>query len=381
MGARGGAVRARQCSGWQKSAILVQTLGEMAAACDAVPMVSNVLDALIELRRNYGLTLGHINEAGQPLMDALGTSDANVVRTTVAEAIAKMGRARHVLVLLASYGLDVEGGAVTTLTARQGEIARSLGISVDTVKRDERRAIGELHRLLFPGDVTVPSGVDASDLFRRYMNAIEYVDLDAHSGQASLDVVASNHYGNNGAHISGTPTDEEWNDEHFRSCTTALRNHAAELIRCLAGWSSESLMRARPSARPLSSGRASVIQSIDSTQEIVHDDWKSISALLHLRRWQMFRDVDDGLIDLYISPSRANPWDGYTREVRDDAVVGRLMDLRDQILLSVTGIVREILQDPELTLACNGVIQWEEEGTPVTGADSYRLRLLIADDL
>jgi hypothetical protein len=111
-------------------------------------MELNVIATLTELRRGYGLTPGRIREVGQPLLDALDTSDADKVRKIIGDAIESMGRVRHALVLAASYGLDADD-AVTSLATRQKRMAKKYGISVDTVKRDEDRAINELHRLLF----------------------------------------------------------------------------------------------------------------------------------------------------------------------------------------------------------------------------------------
>jgi hypothetical protein len=332
------------------------------------------VETLIELRRDYGLTPGHIREVGRPLMDALGTTDADLVRKIVAETIERMGRVRHALVLTASYGLDAHD-AVTSLTTRQNRVAKSLGISVDTVKRDERRAVNELHRLLFSGGARDTLSSRPDDRVGRYMNAIEYVDLDAHHGEAQFSINAANHYHNQGKHIPGTPADDEWRDDHFLSTTYEVRRHAATLIGCLAGWSVESLTPTRPKVR-----RRSIIQRMDSAQDIVQPGWNSLSALLHLRRWQFFRDVDEGFVDLYVAPSAADPWGGYTEEEYDEAFATRLMEMRDKILVPVTGIVREILQEAGLRLTYSGSVKWEKEGTPVTAGDSYQFRLVIVDD-
>ncbi|MGR6320706.1 hypothetical protein Q2K19_22270 [Micromonospora soli] len=341
-------------------------------------MEFDVIETLIELRRSYGLTPGHIREVGQPLMDALGTSDADLAHKIVADAIEHMGRTRHALVLRASYGLDSDD-AVTSLATRQSQVARSLGISVDTVKRDERRAINELQQLLFPAGARMLPAARSDDRARQYMNALEYIDLDAHSGQAQFSIAASNHYHNQGAHIPNTPADDEWRDDHFLTVTSEVRKHVTTLLACLAGWPLESLMLVRPDVRSVF-GQRHVTQRIDSAQDIAQPGWHSISALLHLRRWQMFRDVDEGFVDLYVTPSAAQPWDAYTPEVYDDAIASRLVGMRDQILRPVTRIVQEVLKEPTARLAYSGSVQWEEEGTPVTCGDSYRFRLVIIDN-
>ena len=66
--------------------------------------------------------------------------------------------------------------------------------------------------------------------------------------------------------------------------------------------------------------------------------------------------------------------------MHDDSVANQLIGMRDQILVPVTAIIQEILQDPTLTLAYSGTVQWEEGGTPATGGDGYRFRLVIIDD-
>lgn len=341
----------------------------------AVVVEFDIIDALIELRRNYGLTLGHIREVGQPLMDALGTSDADDVRKIVAEAIERMGRTRQALVLAASYGLD-QDEALTSLATRQSRTATLLGISVDTVKRDERRAISELHQLLlFPISARKLPGPRAENRASLYMNALEYIDLHAESGEAQFSIASSNHQHNQGAHIPNTPADDEWHDDHFLAATFGLRKHMTTLLACLTGWPAESLMLVRPAVRS-----KRVTQRIDSAQEVAQPGWNSISALLHLRRWQMFRDVDKGFVDLYIAPSAAHPWGPYTPEAYDEATASRLAGMRDQILTPITAIVQEVLQEPTLRLAYSGNVQWEEEGTPVTGGDGFRVRLVIIGD-
>jgi hypothetical protein len=338
-------------------------------------MEIDVIETLIELRRSYGLTPGHIREVGQPLMDALGTSDANVAHKLVADAIEHLGRTRHALVLTASYGLDMED-AVTSLATRQSRMAQSLGISLDTVKRDERRAINELHRLLFPGGARMSLSSRVDHQASRYVNSIEYIDLDAHSGQAQFSIVANNHRHNNKEfHIPNTPADDEWRDEHFLAATLGLRKHVTKLLACLAGWSVDSLMLVRPDV-----SNKSIIQRIDSAQDVAQPDWNSVSALLHLRRWQLFRGVDDGFVDLYINPSAGHPWGPYIEEVFDEARASQLVGMRDQILHLVTAIVREVLQEPTCTLAYSGSVQWEKENTPVTGGDSYHFRLVIIEN-
>src|ERR1022692_1243349 len=172
--------------------------------CHAVTMEVDVIETLVELRRDYGLTPGRIREVGPPLMEALGTRDADVVRNIVAAAIERMGRSRHALVLKAAYGLDTSD-AVTSLATRQSRMSKSLGISLDTIKRDERRAIHELHELLFPGGARVRPASRAEHRVGRYMNAMEYVMFYAHSGYADFSIHAGNHWHNQGVHIPGTP--------------------------------------------------------------------------------------------------------------------------------------------------------------------------------
>jgi len=358
----------------------VHGLCQTALRCHAVIVEVDVIETLIELRRDYGLTPGHIREAGQPLMDALGTSDADVVRKIVADAMERMGRARHVLVLTASYGLDADD-ALTSLATRQSRVAKALDISVDTVKRDERRAINELHHLLFSGGARMRPGSRTDHRVGRYMNAVEYVDLYADPGEGRFSIRASNHYHNQGKHIPETPADDEWLDDHFLTATSRLRKHATTLFACLTGWSVESLTLVRPKVQS-HRGRHEIIQRIDSAQDMAQPCWISISALLHLRRWQMSRDVDHGFVDLYIAPSTAQPWEyPYPHQVYDDAIASRLTDMRDQILEPVAAIVQEVLQEPKLRLAYSGSVKWEEEGTPVTGGDGYRFRAVIVDEI
>ena len=148
----------------------------------------------------------------------------------------------------------------------------------------------------------LPGSLDG-DRLRRYMDAIEYIDFDAYSGQARLEIVASSHRHSQGPHSADTS--DEWSDEHLLAVTSELRKHATTLLACLSGWVVESLMPARPRVRSVSvSGQKVVIRQFDSAKDVARDGWKSVSALLHLRRWDMFRDVDDGFVDLYVSRSR-----------------------------------------------------------------------------
>jgi hypothetical protein len=160
--------------------------------------------------------------------------------------------------------------------------------------------------------------------------------------------------------------------------------HYPGLSRCallayLTGWSVDSLTLVRPEVRSWS-GQHQIIQRIDSAQDIAQPGWNSLFALLHLQRWELFRDVEHGFVDLYLTPSASHPWDSYTPEVYDDTIASRLTDMRDQMLGPVTAIVQEVLQERTLRLAYSGSVKWEEEGTPVTGGDSYRCRLVITGD-
>ena len=83
------------------------------------------------------------------------------------------------------------------------------------------RLVQRLGGVVEGGQVTVtadPVAPPPGDRLLPYLNAIEYIDFDAFSGEGRFAIRAYNRYHANkgpGAHIDGTPTDDEWRDELF----------------------------------------------------------------------------------------------------------------------------------------------------------------------
>lgn len=122
--------------------------------------------------------------------------------------------------------------------------------------------------------------------------------------------------------------------------------------------------------------RSSASDAID----VAVPQWASLSALLHLRRWQFFRDVDDGLLDLYVTPTPEDPWDYPYRPDSYNEEVRKVLDaMQTGLQVQISEIVRDLLDSPSATVTCRKAVTWEEDGTPVTGGDAYRFRFVIID--
>lgn len=210
-----------------------------------------------------------------------------------------------------------------------------------------------------------------------YRRAVEYLQIYAHDGQGSLEVAASNHYPNGKKHRPGTPTDEDLQNAAFLNITTLIRHESEQILRTLSGWRPEEVLAVRPTLRQ-SFGRRFVHQEFAG--ETLHRvSWNAVSALLHLRGWQIFRDIEDGFLDLYITPSSHHPWE-YPQSPDDysDEVADHLTPLVESVLPSLKHIARWALDDPTVDLRCSRV-RWEEEGTPESGANSYHFTLVVVD--
>jgi hypothetical protein len=160
--------------------------------------------------------------------------------------------------------------------------------------------------------------------------------------------------------------------------TSRVRRQVITLLACLTGWPVESLVLARPVMRS-GSGWCRFTQSIDSAQHIARAGWNSLSATLYLRRRKTDRSIDDGFVDLYVTPYPPHPQDEY-EPVYDEAIASQLAGMRDQILRPVAAIIQEVLQEPTITLAYSGKVQWEADSTSQFWPDGYRFRLVVISD-
>ena len=115
---------------------------------------------------------------------------------------------------------------------------------------------------------------------------------------------------------------------------------------------------------------------MDTGAKIRHGEWGAFLALLHVRHWQAFRDIESGHIDLYFIPENDEYGMTYSPIGDDESVKARLALMLMDVKECVERVARILLQDLAIVLGTRPP-SWEEDTVPVLGGDAYHFSYLI----
>lgn len=220
--------------------------------------------------------------------------------------------------------------------------------------------------------------VALSDLVTKSLRAVEYVEIHGRQDEGSLEIHSSNTHLNNDVsspYRAGTPTDEEWSDDVFLAAVEPVWAELLALLCLFGGWREAELILGRITMAG-SNRRKKASRAVDTGSKIFHGDWGAFLALLHIRNWQQFRDVESGYIDLYFIPERDDYGITYSPIGDEESVRARLalavMDVKE----CVERVTRILLQDVAIVLGTRPP-SWEEDTVPVLGSDAYHFSYVI----
>jgi hypothetical protein len=218
----------------------------------------------------------------------------------------------------------------------------------------------------------------SDDMNAKSLRAVEYMEVDGLSGEGSLEIHSSNRLLSNSRpapHRAGTPTDEEWSADILLAVIEPIWVELLALLSLFGGWQEENLLLGRPTATRGYVDAGRVRRAVDVGSAIAHSEWGNFTALIHIRNWQTFRDIDHGHIDLYFSAETDEHGLTYS-PIGDNAdVAAKLTAMLSDVARPVERIARILLQDDSVTLGTRSP-GWEEEAAPVSGADAYHFRFL-----
>lgn len=210
-----------------------------------------------------------------------------------------------------------------------------------------------------------------------YLRTVEYISLSAGKETAEVEIATSNRILSNSEsapYVIGTPTDEEWDDAFFVNSIAPVMEAATQLLSVLAGWSSDFLVggiEQEGSRR----GRL-VTRSIDPPNEADERPWGSLSAVLHVRHWIEYRNIDSGYLDLWVMAGE-DPYQiryGYVENSLQVFEVFKRLDL--EISNAIQAVARALLDSPAALLKGRSPT-WETDSVAVHGGDGYRFRYIL----
>jgi hypothetical protein len=272
-----------------------------------------------------------------------------------------------ILLAVAKLSISAVGSSLNDTGGAAQVAERSASMPKSTNDDVSRRPVASRRRRLASDDMNTKT-----------LRAVEYMELDGQNGEGTLEIFSSNRILSNShpiPHRAGTPTDEEWSKDILLAVIEPIWAELLTLLRLFGGWQEDDLLLGRPTATDGSVSAGHVRRAVDTGAKITHSEWGSFTALLHVRNWQTFRDIDHGYVDLYFNAETDEHAISYSPIGDDASVSAKLMSMLTDVTQSVERIVRILLQDESVTLGARPPV-WQAEITPVTGGDAYHFRFL-----